>query len=302
VTANKEITVTAWIEPQRPIVPEKRAPKRFFPPALIGVVGTLALHMLALETAFLGSRAYKNRPPEVQEPDSADNHSAASPAENLVFIDLPKIARIDRSVEEALASFRAAMKEKPIPVSLPDPSPPTEVEILALGEDKPSESSNSGDGVERGRLFGIYIGQIQARVERIWRRPRTPVNDHAIPTKATNADESFQCQVQIVQDAKGYVQEVLLPHCNGSSAWQHSLVLAIQQASPLPAPPSQSVFSHSIALVFVGLAYGAGAPEDDYEIAPIKIVPSRIDIPDEPPHSSYFRPSTKRTSFFFARL
>jgi hypothetical protein len=41
--------------------------------------------------------------------------------------------------------------------------------------------------------------------------------------------------------------------------------LAIRQASPLPAPPSASVFSQSITLNFLGLSFIAGAPEDDYE-------------------------------------
>jgi hypothetical protein len=80
------------------------------------------------------------------------------------------------------------------------------------------------------------------------------------------ADASFQCQAQIVQDNSGYVEEIL-PRCNGSSVWQQSLVTAIRQASPLPAPPAASVFSRSITLSFVGLAYIQGAAEDEYESA-----------------------------------
>jgi hypothetical protein len=264
VTATKEITVAAWVEPPRPLAPTDREQMRFLPPALIGLLGTLLIHTLALQTVFLGGQAHKTRLPEVQEPGSANN-SAASPAESLVFVDLPKIASTDSGLDEALASLRAAMKEKPIPVKLPDLSPPAEVEVLALSEDKPSVSSDSGDSMDRARLFGIYTGQIQARVERIWRRPRTPVSGD--PT-AADTGESFQCQVQIVQDATGNVQEILLPRCNGSHAWQHSLVVAIQQASPLPAPPSATVFSHSVTLNFIGLSYVAGNLEDEYEILP----------------------------------
>ena len=270
MTADKEITVAAWVEPPRPLVVEKRAGMRFLPPALIGVLGTVVLHTVALETAFLGTRAHRIRPPEAQEPGSANN-SAASPSESLVFIDLPRIASTDSGLDEALASLRAAMKAKPIPVRLPDLSPPSEIEVLALSEDKPSVSSDSGDGTDRARLFGIYTGQIQARVERIWRRPRTPVIEAGEDDPMTaNTGESFQCQVQIVQDAAGYVQEVLLPRCNGSQAWQHSLVVAIQQASPLPAPPSATVFSHSVTLNFIGLSYVAGSLEDEYEVVPMK--------------------------------
>src|SRR6202012_449133 len=116
-----------------------------------------------------------------------------------------------------------------------------------------------GDAAELARLFGVYTGQIQARIDRVWRRPRTPVNAIAVDQKPTGTDESFQCEAQIVQDAKGNVQEILLPRCNGSAAWQHSLIVAIRQASPLPAPPSTRVFTQSITVTFVGLPYAEGA-------------------------------------------
>ena len=283
MTANKEITVAAWIEPPRPIVPEGRGRMRFLPPALIGVLGTLALHTLALETAFLASRAYKIRAPEVQEPASANDLSAASSPESLVFIYLPKVTSADNGIDQAIASMRATMKEHPIPVDAPDPSPPLEVEVLALSEDKPSVSPASGDGTDRARLFGMYTGQIQARVERIWRRPRTPVNEATGDQTPGDTGQSFQCQVQIVQDATGNVQEILLPRCNGTTAWQRSLVLAIQLASPLPAPPSATVFSHSVTLDFLGLPYAAGSPEDDYEIVPIKTMQAQSTPPPTRP-------------------
>jgi hypothetical protein len=290
VTANKEITVAAWIEPSRPIALAKRVQLRFFPPALIGLLGTVALHTLALETAFLGSRTNKTQPPEVQEPGSAKN-SAAGPTDNLVFIDLPKIASADSGVDEALASIRATMKEKPIPVKLANLSPPAELEVLALAEERPSQTSDNSDGADRARLFGIYTGQIQARVERIWRRPRTPVNEATGGPVAADSGESFQCQVQIVQNATGYVQEILLPRCNGSHAWQHSLVLAIQQASPLPAPPSATVFSYSVTLNFIGLSYVAGSLEDEYEIVPMKTAQSLAAPPATRPQlNSHFVP------------
>jgi hypothetical protein len=82
----------------------------------------------------------------------------------------------------------------------------------------------------------------------------------------TAADETFRCQVEIVQDAHGNVAEILLPNCNGSVAWQQSLVSAIREASPLPAPPDQKVFSKSITLQFVSFAYRPGDPADNYEV------------------------------------
>jgi TonB C terminal len=284
VTTHREITVTAWSESQDPLIPQKPAPQRFLPPGIIGFAGTLLLHGLALQSVLLGSRAHNVRPPEIQEPGSTLNKPAGKPADALVFIDVPKTGKATDEIHDALASVRAAIKDSPIPVTHPDPSPPRDIEALALGEDNDSQSSiDSGDGAEKVRLFGIYTGQIQARVERVWQRPRTPVQEGSDPAKAAVSAEYFQCQVQIVQDAGGNVKEILLPNCNGSVAWQRSLVMAIQQASPLPAPPSPKVFSHAIALDFVGYAYRTGSPEEEYEIAPLKVVQALSTLPASRP-------------------
>lgn len=279
VTTSRTIAVSEWSESQSPVIREKQSPRWFWPPSVIGLVGTVALHTLVLQSALIGTLAHKIRRPDTQQPGSSLKITDAKPAESLVFIDLPKTASANNEIDQSLAYLRAAIKNTPIAVIPPDPSPSLDIETLALEDEKPSTSSvDSGDGTERVRLFGIYTGQIRARVERIWRRPRSPVNEHASLTNSANTGESFQCQVQIVQDVDRNVQEVLLPRCNGSSAWQRSLVLAIQQASPLPAPPSPTVFSHSIGLSFIGLPYVTGASEEDYEIAPIKIVQTSLPV------------------------
>ena len=131
-----------------------------------------------------------------------------------------------------------------MPISLISLEPP---KAPGLPADEKSDSGaespvNSGDAEGQVRLFGIYSGQIKARIDRIWRRPRTPINEARSKPHDAVAGESFRCQVRIIQDPQGNVQEILLPQCNGSSAWQRSLVIAIQQASPLPSPPSPSVF------------------------------------------------------------
>jgi hypothetical protein len=283
VTTDRKITVAAWIDSQDPVPPPNRSPRRFLPPGLLGLAGTLLLHSLVLQTVVLGSRAHKIRPPEVQKPGSSLSETGAKPADTLVFIDLQSTANSDDAIAEALASMRAEIKKTPITVSPIDPPLPHDLKVLALNYDKDSQSADSGDGMERARLFGIYIGQIQARIERIWRRPRTPVDQGSDSAKTGNAVDYFHCQVQIVQDSSDNVQEVLLPNCKGSMAWQRSLILAIQQASPLPAPSSPSVFSHSISLNFLGLPYVAGSPEDDYEIAPVKTVQALSTLPSSRP-------------------
>ena len=278
MTANRQISVSAWSESQDPVLSRKPAPRRFWPPSIIGLAGTLLLHSLALQSALLGSRAHKIRPPEIQEPGLSLNKAEAKPAETLVFIDLPRTAKTTDEISAALVSIRSAIKNTPIAVTQPDPPPPLDVETLALSNDKDSTSSvDSGDGAERARLFGIYTGQIQARIERVWRRPRTPVNDGSNSTKTTNSVEYFQCQVQIVQDSIGNVQEILLPNCNGSVAWQRSLVIAIQQASPLPAPPSPTVFTRTVPLNFIGFAYIRGDSEEGYDTNPDATMSATVD-------------------------
>jgi hypothetical protein len=279
VTTNQKVSVTTWCESQDPVLVKKRVHRQFLPPAVIGLAGTLLLHSLAVHTALLGTRTHKSRPPEVQELGSSLNPLAPKPADVLVLVDIPKTAKTTDEIDAALASVREAIKDSPIPVTHLDPAPPLEVDTLALSADKTSDSSvDSGDGTERVRLFGIYSGQIQARVERVWRRPRTPVNE-GDPATMSNAVEYFQCQVQIVQDLSGNVQEILLPNCNGSIAWQRSLVFAIQQASPLPAPPSRTVFSRSMTLSFVGYSYSTGSSEDGYEIPRFKTVQTTPALP-----------------------
>ena len=114
----------------------------------------------------------------------------------------------------------------------------------------------SPDQSSAGALYGRYVGQIRARIDRAWRRPRTAIG--AL---------TFQCQVQIEQDDRGEVADVTLVQCNGDGRWQLSLVRAIEAASPLPAPPDPAVFAHHILLEFRAMAYSPHAPAGLYEPA-----------------------------------
>jgi hypothetical protein len=103
-------------------------------------------------------------------------------------------------------------------------------------------------------MYGRYLGQIHARIERAWRRPRTAIGAPI-----------FQCQVQVDQDTGGRVEEVTLLQCNGDVAWQLTLVHAIKAASPLPAPPTPAVFAHHVLMAFRAAAFAPGAPAELYE-------------------------------------
>ena len=118
-------------------------------------------------------------------------------------------------------------------------------------------------------LFGRYTGQINARIQRAWRKPRSPINkDSTSDAESVAAADTFQCQARIVQGETGSIKEIELTQCNGSSEWQLSLVRAIQQASPLPAPPDPSVFTSELMLGFEAKSYVPGYRDDEYEPAP----------------------------------
>lgn len=254
--------VAEWKTPSLPSVPNARPRHRFLPPALIGALGTLLLHALLIQSVAFGSRGLKPKPPETQQ--SALSLPKPTDADGLVLITLPVTERaIEAKNQSAITSLPDLGKTKIKSTISADPPEFLSFETLALNEDVATGPIAPGmDAAEQARLFGIYTGQIQARIDRVWRRPRTPVNEDR---SSTDFAETFRCEAQIVQDIKGNVREILMPRCNGSSAWQHSLVVAIQQASPLPMPPSPKVFTSSIALQFVGLPYVAGDSGDEYE-------------------------------------
>ena len=282
MTTDQTITVSEWIEPPTPVIQEVQPRRWFFPPGIIGLAGTLALHGLVLQTVLVVNRAHRISPPDVPILGSSQHEAGGNPAERLVFISLSGTANSDRGGKDMLAWVKVATKVTPIKVDHLDSLAPLNLETLALDEEKQSESSSDNDeSAERARLYGIYSGQIQARVERIWTRPRTPVNDESSSTKTKDAVDYFHCQVQVVQDSDGFVQEVMLPNCNGSPAWQRSLVVAIQQASPLPAPPSSHVFTRSLSLEFTGFPYINGASEEGYET--VRIETARIVVPAKTP-------------------
>lgn len=142
------------------------------------------------------------------------------------------------------------------------PSPGLTLRTISLTDVLPTPatlSAEASDGQADGQsglgaMSGRYGGQIRARVERAWLRPRAAIGDPI-----------FQCQVQVDQDNVGRVLAVTLVECNGSTSWQLSLVRAIEAASPLPAPPNPAVFAHHVLLTFRALPYSASAPAVLYE-------------------------------------
>ena len=82
-----------------------------------------------------------------------------------------------------------------------------------------------------------YIFAIQQKISRNWVRPPTAV-------------AGIECIVNIRQLPGGEVVSVDIGVCNADSTVQRSIVAAVHQASPLPAPRDPSVFDRNLRLEF----------------------------------------------------
>jgi len=238
----------------------------------LGACGALLVHALMLQAVSLGTRAAKHRPERETGPGASALLAGAEPTMTLVLVQLPGVMQTD-SLEQ-LASRGSAAANSAIEVLSPDPAPALETEETAESEENSEAPKSVGDPAMRSMLFGRYTGQINARIERAWMRPRSPVAESATslrtqPDDRGAGDQQFTCTVRITQDRQGNVKEVELIRCDGSFAWQQSLVNAIGRASPLPAPPSPTVFTNALTLTFEARPYAPGASEQDYEPAPL---------------------------------
>lgn len=237
-------------------------------PGFLGLIGTILLHALALQSALLGTRTSKERPPDSQGPGATLIKSSTEPADDLVLLELPTADMNAQAFREDLASAGDLPKNLLVVVISPDKLPHVDIPADRVDE-KADIAANvdSSDPAGRALLFGRYSGQIQARIERAWQRPRSPVNvEDSRPSGPNVAQADFRCQVRILQDNHGAVQEVQMLNCNGSVIWQQSLVTAILSASPLPAPPDPAVFTRSLTMTFEGQAYTPGSSTDGYDI------------------------------------
>jgi hypothetical protein len=133
------------------------------------------------------------------------------------------------------------------------------------GGDTPRSADSSDERVERSQVFGLYISQIEAQIDRAWLRPRTPLD---VPL--------FSCRARIGQDSSGNVREVTLELCTADARWQQSLIRAIESASPLPPPSDPSVFVSVLRISFEAVSYSPTAPPEKYE-------PSLTGSADRPP-------------------
>jgi TonB C terminal len=225
------------------------SPKRrtsVLPPRLLtsvlAAIGSALLHIALLTTAVWKS-GREDVPRDEPRPLSVPGASASDDfAMQWVTIDDSAISDF-KNPKSPPESLVVSLRRIKVAVNFP-----------ALAIEFDSDDPESSDVDTSTQLFGRYLAQINARIDRAWMRPRTPIGAGR-----------FNCQVRIEQDPAGNVTEVLLQRCNGSSRWQLSLVHAIQSASPLPAPRDPALFVRAIHMNFYARPDDSGLIADQYE-------------------------------------
>jgi hypothetical protein len=214
---------------------------------------TVALHGVLITPLLWGTGAVDPKRNLFGEGDSADEQAEDGSRMQVVLLDAAQASAEDSSNIRtlSLADPLVPLREAP---KIPEPKFFRSDDPPALDASQLSANVNASGGADGAELFGRYMGQITARIDRAWRRPRGSL-----------AREIFSCRVRIEQDSAGNVTVVTPEQCNPEVPWQRSLIEAIWTASPLPAPPDQKVFARVVHLSFRARPYTAAMPTDEYE-------------------------------------
>jgi hypothetical protein len=193
----------------------------------------------------------------------------------LVMVNMSSAS--ETSVFEDIASAGVAPSDSFIQVASGNPAPLLKPDQFETEDVDEEAAHTAGDPATQSKLFGSYTSQIDARIRRAWLKPRGAISSTTIDAQSrAHQTDTFSCNARITQDNEGNVSEIELMQCDGSSEWQISLVNAIQRASPLPSPPSPTVFTNVLTLSFEGKAYKAGYREDEYEPGPGEVTRARL--------------------------
>jgi len=90
---------------------------------------------------------------------------------------------------------------------------------------------------ENQKLLSQYLYQIQKKVEINWSAPASMTSGWA-------------CEVLVVQNRFGEVQNVRTKQCSGSDAFKSTVERAVRKASPLPEAPNNDVFDKEVSFTF----------------------------------------------------
>ncbi|MDB6045687.1 MAG: protein TolA [Gammaproteobacteria bacterium] len=238
----------------------KTSVERFAVGALCGFA-SLLLHALLFVATWFGAPHHRNHVPNAQGAAAGAAAVTDESSMTLVFIDDTHAS--DKLGKRAYDITSLVINPEVLSKQTADEKSYTPAAAARLNDtpddkadDKVSIAEANGDQSGHAVLFGRYMGQITARIERAWLRPRT-----------SPGTGSFACRVRIDQARNGSVREITLESCNGDVRWQASLVHAIQSASPLPAPPDPVVFSPVLTIDMDADPYVAGGSGEGFEPA-----------------------------------
>ena len=231
-----------------------RIPK--WPSRAVGVLATVALHLLISAPLVLGYAAHRNKPKTPDGMGSAAYQSRGEQVEAMILLDLSALYASEQDDLEKPEIDAEGILLEDLTLQLVSQSlhPPAE---LTIDEADLADTSNvaAGDPAGSAALFGRYMGQVAARIERAWMRPRTAIEGG-----------HFDCRARITQDRHGNVGSIELQNCGSDETWRRSLSSAILRASPLSAPPEPWLFTETLTLNFSADQYVAGqTPEYRYE-------------------------------------
>jgi TonB-like protein len=223
--------------------------------ATAGLLASVGLHVLLVQAVIWGTtdRLESRR---VLEGFGANALGAPDEAVTTVFfLEDSSTNRLNQVAMDEMASAGKLLQSLRLTIVSPNPS--LDAALARTREDEqtaPSDAENSADREAKAALFGRYLAQIQARIERAWIRPRSPVGA-----------DLFSCHLQVLQGRSGQVQEITLRECAGDTRWQLSLITAVQRASPFPAPPDPGLFAGAVELSFQSEPFAAGRSEEGFE-------------------------------------
>lgn len=216
---------------------------------------SLAVHVLLLSPMIAGwGRHQHSTPNQLGAPSNGQGAESANVL-ILTSMDDPDASEITQAPLQTSKLILTPNQLLAVSTKL-DVEVPTPIQLSEQDDDSTSPDANAkgADDGTAALMFGRYMGQVTARIDRAWLRPRTPIDGG-----------EFRCRVQIEQDRQGTVKEVTLKQCNGDTRWQLSLIRAIQSASPLPAPPDPAVFTSLMTIELDSAPFFPGRSSDGFE-------------------------------------
>jgi hypothetical protein len=235
-----------------PVRPTPGLNRSLWSTRVLGIVATVILHLMFAMPLVLGVAEKKKHTPESDGTVAAA--SRGEQYESMILLDLSALSPSEADPSPPIDSEGITPEELELQLVSSFPISPPELAPENFEQDE-TDTKEAGDPAGNAALFGRYMGQIAARIERAWMRPRSAIEGG-----------TFECRVRIAQSSRGIVESIELQNCAPDDAWRESLISAIQRASPLSAPPEPRLFTPTLTLNFTGQQYVANqTPEHDYE-------------------------------------